>query len=192
MTGAGPRGTVRHSNAGYAILGQLIADVTGSPYEEVAESLVLRPLGLADSSFPARWPEQDAVTGYRLDDAGRFRPAPAQICVIPAMGGLWATAADLARFGATWSSLLPADLAAEALRAQAPSDGAPGPRFGLGWPLRPDGSVAGLVGGGVSGTVAALLIEPDAGRAVVTMMSRLIPTAVEEVNGRLLRLAPAG
>ena len=48
--------------------------------------------------------------------------------------------------------------------------------------------MAGLVGGGVSGTVAALHIGPEARRAAVTMMSRLIPTAVEEVNGRLLRL----
>jgi CubicO group peptidase (beta-lactamase class C family) len=187
---AGPRGTVRHSNTGYAVLGQLVADVTGSSYEEVAESEVLRPLGLAGSFFPARWPEQDVATGYRLDDVGRFRPATARICVIPAMGGLWATAADLARFGAMWTSLLPADLAAEALRSQAPPGDIPGPRFGLGWPLRPDGSVAGLVGGGVSGTVAGLLIEPDTGRACVTMMSRLIPTAVEEVNGRLLSVAP--
>jgi CubicO group peptidase (beta-lactamase class C family) len=192
MACAGPRGTVRHSNSGYAVLGQLVADVTGSRYEEVAESLVLRPLGLADSFFPAGWPEQHVVTGYRLDDGGRFRRAPAQICVISAMGGLWSTAADLSRFGATWTSLLPAGLAAEALRPQSASGSAPGPRFGLGWPLRPDGSVAGLVGGGVSGTVASLLIVPGAGRAAATMMSRLIPTVVEEINGRLLSLAPEG
>ena len=190
MACAGTRGSVRHSNTGFAVLGQLIADVTGSGYEAVAESLVLRPLGLTGSFFPARWPEQDVATGYRLDDAGCFRPAPAQICVIPAMGGLWANAADLARFGAAWTSLLPADLAAEALRPTESSGGSPGPRSGLGWPLRPDGSVAGLVGGGVSGTVTALLIAPDAGRACVTMMSRLIPTAAEEVNARLLHLVP--
>ena len=128
----------------------------------------------------------------RLDDAGRFRRVTAQICVSPAVGGLWSTAADLSRFGATWTSLLPAGLAAEALRPQRASGSAAGPRFGLGWPLRPDGSVAGLVGGGVSGTVASLLIVPGAGRAAVTMMSRLIPTAVEEINGRLLSLAPEG
>jgi CubicO group peptidase (beta-lactamase class C family) len=129
------------------------------------------------------------VTGYRLDDAGRFRPAPAQICVIPAMGGLWSTVDDLSRFGATWPALLPADLAAEALRPQSAASSS-GPRFGLGWPLRPDGTVAGLVGGGVSGTVAALRIVPDARRAAVTMMSRLIPTAVEEISDRLLTLLP--
>jgi CubicO group peptidase (beta-lactamase class C family) len=191
LTGGGPRGAVRHSNTGYAVVGQLIADVTGQRYESVAESLVLRPLGMTGSFFPAHWPERDVVTGYRLDDAGRFRPAPAMLCVIPAMGGLWATAGDLVRFGAGWTSLLPADLAADALRPQAPP-GSPGPRFGLGWPLYPDGNVAGLVGGGLSGTVAALRIGPGTGRASVTMTSRLIPTAIEEVNARLLRLPPEG
>jgi hypothetical protein len=72
------------------------------------------------------------------------------------------------------------------------SGSTPGPRFGLGWPLRPDGSVAGLVGRGVSGTVASLFIVPGAGRAAVTMMSRLIPTAVDEINRSLLSLAPEG
>jgi hypothetical protein len=33
---------------------------------------------------------------------------------------------------------------------------------------------------------------PGAGRAAVTMMTRLIPTAAQEINGRLLSLAPEG
>ncbi|MGH3210539.1 MAG: serine hydrolase domain-containing protein [Trebonia sp.] len=185
MPCSGPRGSTRYSVGGYAMLGQLIADVTGARYEDTAESLVLRPLGLADSSFPASWPERGSMTGYQLDDAGRFEPVPGQVCVNLAAGGLWSTAADLARFGAAWGSLLPADLSAEALRPQAP-DGNPGPGFGFGWPLHPGGDLAGLVGGAL-GVTASLLIEPGSGRASVVMASRLIPTAIEQVNGRLLR-----
>jgi CubicO group peptidase (beta-lactamase class C family) len=185
MACSGPRGTARYSVGGYAALGQLIADATGTRYEDAAESLVLRPLAMTESSFPASWPERDAVTGYQLDDAGRFEPAPAEVCLIPAAGGLWATAADLVRFGAAWSSLLPADLAAEALRPQAPP-GNPGPGFGFGWPLNPDLDVAGLVGG-APGAVASLLIVPGTSRASVAMTSRFIPTVIEQVNLRLLR-----
>jgi len=185
MACSGPRGTVGYSVGGYAALGQLIADVTGRRYQDAAESLVLRPLGMTGSSFPASWPERDAVTGYQLDDAGRFEPAPAEVCVNPAMGGLWATAADLARFGAAWGSLLPADLAAEAIRPQAPQ-GNPGPLFGLGWPLHPGGDLAGAVGG-APGTCTSLLIVPGTGRASVVATTRLIPTAIEQVNVRLLR-----
>jgi len=140
---------------------------------------------MTDSYVPVSWPERDAVTGYQLDDAGRFEPASAQFCVIPAVAGLWSTAADLARFGAAWDSLLPADLAAEALRPQAPP-GSPGPRFGLDWPLHPDKSMAGLVGS-APGVAASLLFVPGSGHASVAMTSRLIPTEIEQANARLLR-----
>jgi hypothetical protein len=52
-------------------------------------------------------------------------------CVFPAAGGLWTTAADLARFGLGWSSLLPRPMAAQALRphVRLPS----GVSAGLGW-----------------------------------------------------------
>jgi CubicO group peptidase (beta-lactamase class C family) len=188
MPCSGPRGTVRYSVGGYAVLGQLIADVTGARYQDTAESLVLRPLGMTDSFFPASWPERDAVTGYQLDDAGRFEPASARFCVIPAAGGLWSTAADLARFGAAWGSLLPADLAAEALRPQAPP-GSPGPRFGLGWPLHPGNAMAGLVGS-APGAAMSLLFVPGSGHASVAMTNWLIPAAIEQVNARLLRPNP--
>lgn len=184
MACSGPRGTVRYSLGGNAILGQLLADVTDTPYQDTVDSLVLQPLGMTGSSFPDSWPERDTVTGYQLEDGGRFEPAPREFCVIPAMAGLWSTAADLARFGAAWGSLLPAELAAEALSPQAPPPDS-GPGCGLGWPLAPGGNLAGLVGG-ASGMVASLLIEPGSGRVSVAMASRLTPSAIERFNARLL------
>jgi CubicO group peptidase (beta-lactamase class C family) len=53
---AGPRGTPRPSNGGYAVLGQLIADVTGEPFPDAASDLVLAPLGMRDSCFPTGSP----------------------------------------------------------------------------------------------------------------------------------------
>jgi CubicO group peptidase (beta-lactamase class C family) len=185
MACSGPRGKYRCSLGGSAVLGQLIADVTGAPYQDTAESLVLRPLGMTDSFFPESWPERDTVTGYQLEDDGRFKSAPRQFCVIPAMAGLWSTAADLARFGAAWGSLLPAELAAEAVRPQAGPPGDNGPGCGLGWPLAPGGNLAGLVGG-ASGMNASLLTVPGSGRATVTMTGRMIGTAIEQLNARLL------
>jgi len=184
----GPRGAVSYSVGGYGVLGQLIADVTGARYQDAARSLVLDPLGMTGSFFPAAWPERDAARGYQLTDDGRFEPAPARVCVIAAAGGLWTTAADVARFGVTWDSLLPAGLAAEALRPQAPP-GNPGPRFGLGWPLHPgERNLAGLVGG-APGTCASLLIVPGGGRASVAVATRLAPTAIEQLNASLLQPA---
>jgi len=74
VEGSGPRGAFSYSNGGYGLLGQLIADVTGETYPEAAARLVLAPLGMSGSSFPARWPATGAVTGYHLAGDGSFEP----------------------------------------------------------------------------------------------------------------------
>jgi CubicO group peptidase (beta-lactamase class C family) len=181
----GTRGVVRPSNGGYAVLGQLIAEVTGLPYAEAATRLVLEPLGMNDSSLPARSADlgPDAVTGYDLTPEGTFVPVPARLCTIPAVGGLWATAADVVRLGAGWSSLLPAALAREALTPQT----APGPgghRVGLGWLLSPRSDVAVHAGFG-PGATASLLVRIRDHHVQVTMTNRLIP--IDPINDRVLR-----
>jgi CubicO group peptidase (beta-lactamase class C family) len=181
----GPRGVVRPSNGGCAALGQLVAEVTGSPFTDAVTRLVLQPLGMAGSSFPARSADlgPDAVTGYDLTPEGAFVPVPARICTIPAAGGLWATAADLVRLGAGWSSLLPAALADEALRPQT----APGPggrRMGLGWLLSPRGDVAVHAGAG-QGATAALLGRIRDNQVHLTMTTRFMP--VDRIYARALR-----
>jgi CubicO group peptidase (beta-lactamase class C family) len=181
----GTRGVVRPSNGGYAVLGQLIADVTGSPYPDAVTRLVLEPLGMNDSSFPTRTADigPDAVTGYNLTPEGAFVPVPARVSTIPAVGGLWATAADLARLGTGWSSLLPGTLTREALTPQT----APGPgggRVGLGWLISPRGDVAMHAGFG-PGATASLLVRLRDNQVHVSMTNRLIP--IDHINDRVLR-----
>ena len=63
---SGPRGEFAPSTGGYAVLGQLIADLTGTSFAQAATRLVLEPLGMADSWFPAEAPvSPDAACGYR-------------------------------------------------------------------------------------------------------------------------------
>jgi CubicO group peptidase (beta-lactamase class C family) len=78
------RGTFAASNGGYAVLGQLIADITGTAYPDAAARLVLQPLGMTSSWFPATWPDTDAITGYHLTGNGTFEREPAQVCTMPA------------------------------------------------------------------------------------------------------------
>ena len=164
--------------AGGAVLGQLIADVTGLPYAEAATRLVLGPLGLRDSSFPARRADAGpgAVTSYHLTREGRFEPVPAMILTIPAAGGLWSTGADLVRLGLGWSSLLPGSLAHEALTPQAQPPAGPGqrPACGLGWLISPRGDLAVHAGGGFDGA-ASLAIRIRDNRTHLVLTSRLIP-----------------
>jgi len=184
----GPRGEIRPSNGGCAVLGQLIADVTAAPYAGAVTDLVLAPLGLRDSSFPARPADiaPAAVTSYNLTLGGLFEPIPAGIPNLQAAAGLWSTGADLVHLGLGWSSLLPESLAREALMPQ--TEPAPGGSqvagAGLGWLLSPGGEVAIHAGGGHDAT-AYLSIRVRGNRTLVVLTSRMIP--VNTIAERLQR-----
>jgi CubicO group peptidase (beta-lactamase class C family) len=93
---SGPRGEFAYSNGGYAVLGQLIADLTGTSFAQAATRLVLEPLGLADSWFPAGPPvSPDAACGYSLDDEGALEREQPQVFTLQSAGGLWSTGPDL-------------------------------------------------------------------------------------------------
>jgi CubicO group peptidase (beta-lactamase class C family) len=100
---------------------------------------------------------------------------------VPAVGGLWTTAADLVHFGRAWSSLLPDPLAREALRPQVERDDVGG-QAGFGWMLMPPKDVAGHPGAG-PGFCASLLIRPSTGQTWVVLTNRKV--LVESVNERL-------
>ena len=190
----GPRGTLRPSNGGYGVLGQLIADVTGLPYADAAARLVLGPLGMRGSRFPATAADigPGAVTCYTATADGAFQPFPARVSTLQAVAGLWSTGADLVRLATGWASLLPAALAREALTPQALS-GPPGPGgygAGLGWLLLPNppgaqrDQTAVHSGGGLE-AVALLRSRVRDLRTHVVLTSRRV--TVESVDGRLVR-----
>jgi CubicO group peptidase (beta-lactamase class C family) len=192
----GQRGEFGYSNAGYAALGELIADITGTSYAQAATSLVLQPLGMTSSEFPQTWPGSGpaAVTGYELSD-GTFTPAPECVCTMPAAGGLWTTGADLVRFALSWSSLLPEALGREALTRHVARNGAV--HVGLGWNVNPDRGVAGHSGSGPGGSSSLVVtfrrhgevVSPGTDladrRAHVALTNRRMQ--VEPVNGRVIR-----
>ena len=185
------RGRYRFSAGGYAALGQLIADITGLAYAGAATRLVLDPLGMTASSFPATVTDigTAAVTGYDVNPDGSLTPGPVSVCTTPAAGGLWTTAADLARFGAGWSSLLPGRLAREALRPHARIPDAQG-TIGLGWLMTPDGTCTEADGIG-PGTASSLLVRHAVNQAQVALTNRAVP--VEPVNKHVLHtMLPIG
>jgi CubicO group peptidase (beta-lactamase class C family) len=182
---SGERGTFAGPAGGYAPLGQLIADVTGLAYPDAAARLVLEPLGMTSSWFPASWPAagSEAITGYYVQEDSSFSPTPTTVSTVPALAGLWATAADLVRFGAGWSSLLPPALADEALRPHAGPDSHP-VRTGFGWMINESLGVAGAAGSGPAGS-ASLVVELDNNLVHVAVTSRRVP--IEPVNGQVIR-----
>jgi CubicO group peptidase (beta-lactamase class C family) len=88
-----------YSNLAYALLGEVVARLTGGTWEEALQARLLAPLGLARTTLA---PEAPYAQGYFVDPyADRATPEPTL-----EMGGtasaaqLWAPAADLARWGA--------------------------------------------------------------------------------------------
>jgi CubicO group peptidase (beta-lactamase class C family) len=183
---SGPRGEFAYSDGGYAVLGQLIADLTGTPFAQAATRLVLEPLGMADSWFPTQAPvPPDAARGYRLDEAGSLAGEPPRVFTLQSAGGLWSTGPDLVRFGAGWRTLLPGELAEQALRPQAPQRDV-AEETGLGWGLRRPMDVAGQAGAG-PGFAASLIMRPSTGRTIATLTNRLF--TVLALNVELIRVA---
>jgi CubicO group peptidase (beta-lactamase class C family) len=82
-------GGFRYSGGGFTIVQQLIEDITGTPFAEVAAQAVLEPLGMTRSTFAQPPPEPLRVSAANPD--WRLYPE----C---AAAGLWTTPADLARF----------------------------------------------------------------------------------------------
>lgn len=192
MSGNGERGTARVTDGGYGALGQMIADVTGQAYPDAVGRLVLEPLGMSGSWFPDRWPDRrpgngmNAITGYDLTD-GSFARAPERVGAVQAAAGLWATATDLVRFGLGWSALLPAELAAEALRPQVSLLPSPN-HCGLGWMISSTRGVGGMTGRG-PGFNASLFVGLDRGEVNIALTNRRV--MIESVIGKV-RVAISG
>jgi CubicO group peptidase (beta-lactamase class C family) len=189
-----------YCNTGYWLAGHALATVTGigATYEDVAEELVLAPLGMTASCFvhdgatpPAaavghapRRPgalEHDPLPGYRFP---RSR--------VPS-GGLVSTVPDLLRFAALQlDSSSPHAAALAALRE--PVTDAVGLRWGTGWGVDEIAGTAVVAhSGSYGGFQTQLTLVPSRGAAVVVLTnsgrgSALARTVVEWVLAEALGL----
>ncbi|GAB2669386.1 serine hydrolase domain-containing protein [Kribbella swartbergensis] len=89
----------RYSGGGTVVLQQLLEDVTGTPFQQLAQELVLEPIGMSDSDYAQPLPpalHDRAATAH--DELGR--PVPGRWHSYPelAAAGLWTTPTDLAKF----------------------------------------------------------------------------------------------
>jgi len=88
-----------YSNIGYALLGRVITNVNGRPYQAFLQDTILRPLGMARTTFDAPAAAKgDFAWGYRFDEGAWSRERLEPDGEVGAMGGLATTAADYARY----------------------------------------------------------------------------------------------
>jgi CubicO group peptidase (beta-lactamase class C family) len=88
-----------YSSGGFAIVQQLIDDITGVPFADFMRETVLGPLGMTASTFEQPLPERletVAASGHRED--GQPVPGGWHVFAEQASGALWTTPTDLLRF----------------------------------------------------------------------------------------------
>ncbi len=103
-----PGSAMEYSNFGYALLGRIIANVTGQPYRTYIEEAFLKPLGMASTGFDVEQGPPDRRTiGYRREGGEWRREPPLAHGAFAPMGGLHTTAADYGRFVAWLLSAWP-------------------------------------------------------------------------------------
>ncbi len=94
-------GTVHsYSNYSFALVGQLIEDVSGIPFAQYVAEKILQPLGMARSTFEQPLPPglaEDLAVGYYVTD-GAYEPGDYVFDQEPPAGSLSSTAEDMARF----------------------------------------------------------------------------------------------
>ncbi|MCX5069568.1 beta-lactamase family protein [Micromonospora lupini] len=130
-----PGSRFRYSGSHYSVLQQVVADATGTPFEDLMRTLVLQPLAMADSSFDQSFPHQRpqvVARGHHVGGTGV--PGGWRVQPETAAAGLWSTPTDLirldleiARAASGESTLLGRDLATEMWTPQIAGGG-----YGLG------------------------------------------------------------
>lgn len=88
-----------YSNTGYGLIGRVITNVAGMPYQAFIARTILEPLGMTRTTFDAPAASRgDYAWPYRLDDGEWSRERIEPDGEIGAMGGLATTMPDYARY----------------------------------------------------------------------------------------------
>jgi len=158
-----------YSNHGFAVLGQIVEDVAGQPLDRYLRDHVFEPLAMEHTDLIRSGRVRPGLaTGYVLRSRG-LKPVADREMPTPGGGGLYSTAADMARYvsgllrmgaGEHGSVLKPATLASMFQPHFQPDPRLPG--MGLAFELGEEGGhkTAGKTGI-VSGFHSAMVLAPD-------------------------------
>ncbi len=88
-----------YSNLGYALLGRVLTNVSGEPYQSFIRRAILQPLGMTRTTFDALDAARgDYAFGYRLDEESWSRERIEPDGEVGALGGLATSVPDYARW----------------------------------------------------------------------------------------------
>ncbi|HEX4897245.1 MAG TPA: serine hydrolase domain-containing protein [Candidatus Limnocylindrales bacterium] len=109
LTFAWPPGTrFEYSNLGYGILGRLITNVVGAEYRDVVRERLLAPLGMTATTYlRADVPPERLALGYLWRDEAYLEEPIDPYGALAAMGGIFTSVRDLARWVAFFTDAFP-------------------------------------------------------------------------------------
>jgi CubicO group peptidase (beta-lactamase class C family) len=170
-------GTAHHySNVGYAVLGELVARLHGTPWHEAVRTGILEPLGMRRTTMRPVQPAAPGLAVHPFADLVHVEPEHDGVSMGPA-GQIWSTVDDLAIWaaflaGRTQDVLSPETLA-EMVRPVAVNDVprlAWGGAHALGWQVwNVEGRRYAGHGGSMPGFLANLRVDLESGDGIVLM-----------------------
>ena len=209
---------MEYSNLGYALLGRIIANVSGQPFQEYIRAHLMAPLGMTSTTYDifASTPARRAI-GYRWQDNQWVREPDMKDGAFGAMGGVETSASDYARWVAFLLSAWPArddpdsgpvrrstvreivtgsNFAAAQMRNPA-AGGAPcrqAVAYGMGWGIADDCDIGRIVShtGGYPGYGSVGILLPDKGVGIFAFSNRTYGAPSVPATRAVLALNKAG
>ena len=88
-----------YSNYGFAILGRIVTNVSGTPYRQYIAQTILKPLGMTSTTLePSAVPAARLAHGYRWEDNTWKEEPPLPDGAFGAMGGMLTSVSDLSKY----------------------------------------------------------------------------------------------
>lgn len=88
-----------YSNMGFALLGKVVTNVSGMPYEKYITDNIMKPIGMNDSKWEyTEIPEETFAPGYRWDGKTWIEEPVLHDGAYGAMGGLICTIEDFSKY----------------------------------------------------------------------------------------------
>lgn len=175
-----------YSNAGIALLGLAIEQVTGKPYAELVESKILAPLDLTETSLALTGGAEVAMA--QGHDAARTPVPHWDFDAFAPAGALRSTTTDLAKFiaaasGATHPELEPV-FSTMLARTRPVGENE---TVGLGWFVTPIGAGEIVWHNGITGGFRSFAgFERQSGKGVVVLSNMVTEAGIEDIGFHLL------
>ncbi len=93
-----PGETKLYYNSGYTVLGTVISEVVGKPYEKYVEEELLPHLGIKDGSFSLSQADENVATPYRISDSKLKESSYPEGFAFNPAGGLFLNSNDAANY----------------------------------------------------------------------------------------------